>query len=344
MVQYQPLGVCALVGAWNATLMFIGAKIGACLAAGNTAIYKASEKSPLAVLILAPLFKEAGFPDGVVNFVSGAGATGDLLAKHMQIRKISFTGSLGVGRLVLKAAAESNLKRVTLELGGKSPAVIFADADIGNAVGVVSQAILALSGQVCVCTSRVLVEESIVDNVVEGVKAYLEGARHIIGDPMKKENFLGPLVDKKQFDRVMGFIEKGKTEAKLITGGERNGTDSFYVQPTLFLNPAAEATIYREEIFGPVMMIKTFQTEQEAIEMANDTEFGLFASVFTKDVGKGLRVAGKIEAGTVSINKGSGLDVDTAFGGWKQSGLGRECGIYGLKAFLQEKTINVAMG
>jgi len=261
----------------------------------------------------------------------------------MQIRKISFTGSLGVGRLILKAAAESNLKRVTLELGGKSPAVVFADADLGNAVASVSQAILALTGQVCVATSRVLVEESIVSDVVQGVKAYFEGAKQAMGDPMKMESFVGPVVDQKQFDRVMGFIEQGKKEAELITGGERNGSDGLFIQPTLFLNPSKEATIYKQEIFGPVMMIKTFKSEEEAIEMANDTEFGLFASIFTKDVGKGLRVANKLEAGNISINQGFAFDVDTAFGGWKQSGWGREGGIYGLKAFLQEKTIKVKM-
>jgi aldehyde dehydrogenase (NAD+) len=336
------MGVCALVGAWNATLAFVGMKLGACLAAGNTAIFKASEKSPLAVLMLAPLFKGAGFPDGVVNFVSGAGATGDLLAKHMQIRKISFTGSLSVGRLVLKAAAESNLKRVTLELGGKSPAVVFADADLETAVAGVSQAILSLSGQICVCTSRVIVEESIVEDMVQGVKAYLEGARQMIGDPMK-EGMFGPLVDEKQFDRVMGLIKKGKEEAELITGGERNGTEGFFVQPTLFLNPGSDATIFREEIFGPVIAMKTFKTEEEAIELANDTEFGLFATVFSKDIKKALRVAGKIEAGGVSINEGFSIDLDTSFGGWKQSGIGREGGVYGLKAFLQEKTIKINM-
>lgn len=343
LVQWQPLGVCALVVAWNATLAFVGFKIGPCLAAGNTVVFKASEKSPLAILMLAPLFKEAGFPDGVVNFVSGTGATGDLLAHHMRIRKISFTGSMNVGRRVLKAAAESNLKRVTLELGGKSPALIFADADVQSAVLQIAKAILTLSGQVCVCTSRILVEESIVNEVVQGMKAFLEGARQIMGDPMKAETMLGPLVDKTQFDRVMSFIEQGKKEAKLITGGIQDGSEGFFVQPTLFLDPGEKATIYREEIFGPVMLIKTFKNEEEAIEMANDTEYGLFAAVFTKDTKKGLRVAGKVEAGTVLINQGFGFDMDTAFGGWKQSGIGLEGGEYGLKAFLQAKTVKISM-
>jgi aldehyde dehydrogenase (NAD+) len=318
-------------------------KIGPALATGNTIIFKASEKSPLAVLLMAPLFKQAGFPDGVVNFVNGGGDVGDMLARHMQIRKISFTGSLAVGRKVLSAAAESNLKRVTLELGGKSPAVVFEDADLEKAIATVCQAILGLTGQACVSTARVLVQEGVLDQVVVGVKAYLEGARKAMGDPMDEGNMIGPLVDEKQFDRVMSFIEQGKQEAELITGGDREGSESFYVQPTLFVNSGSAAKVYREEIFGPVMIINTFKTEEDAVEMANDTEFGLFASIFTKDVKKGLRVAGKIEAGTVGINKGFAYDMDSPFGGWKCSGLGREGGVYGLKSFLQEKAILVDM-
>ena len=293
--------------------------------------------------MLAPLFKEAGFPDGVVNVISGAGPTGELLARHMQIRMISFTGSAFVGRKVLAAAAESNLKRVTLELGGKSPAVVFKDADLPKIVPLVCQAILALTGQACIAAARVLVEEEIYDEVVEGVKEFLEKARGTIGDPMEKKTMIGPLIDEKQFERVMTFIEKGKGEAELVSGGERIGDEGFFVQPTLFLKPGREATIYREEIFGPVMMINTFKTEEEAIEMANDTEYGLYASIYSRDVAKALRVAGKIEAGTVSINKRFQLDLNSAFGGWKGSGLGREGGSYGLKEFLQEKTIKISM-
>jgi len=182
-----------------------------------------------------------------------------------------------------------------------------------------------------------------VDEVVKRVKVILDGARKAMGDPMKKESMIGPLADGVQYGRVMGYIEKGKKEAELITGGEQGTDGGFFVQPTLFLNPGEEASIYREEIFGPVMIIKTFKTEEEAIRMGNDTEYGLFSSVFTKDMKKALRVAEKIEAGMVSINKGYALDIDTAFGGWKASGLGREGGLYGLKAFLQEKTIKIAM-
>lgn len=278
-----------------------------------------------------------------MNVISGAGPTGDLLAHHMSIHMISFTGSAFVGRKILEASAKSNLKRVTLELGGKSPALVFGDADLKKAVPIIGQAILALTGQVCICAARVLVQEEIYDEVVAGVKVFLEGSRKLIGDPMDSKSMIGPLVDEKQFERVMGFIEKGKTEAELAVGGERIGEKGFFVQPTLFLKPAKEATIYREEIFGPVMMINTFKTEEEAIDMANDTEYGLYAAIYTTDMVRALRVAGKVEAGTISINKGFAFDLNSAFGGWKSSGLGREGGNYGLKEFLQEKSIKISM-
>jgi aldehyde dehydrogenase (NAD+) len=343
IVQHQAYGVCALIAAWNATITYFAAKIAAALAAGNTVIFKASEKSPLAVLLLAPLLAQAGFPPGVVNIISGAGQTGDLLAHHMQIRMISFTGSAFVGRKILEASAKSNMKRVALELGGKSPAIVFKDADLKKAIPTIGQAILALTGQVCICASRVLVEEEVYEEVVAGVKTFLEGSRKLIGDPMDSKSMVGPLVDEAQFNRVMGFISVGKDEAKLAFGGERIGEKGFFVQPTLFLNPGKEARIWKEEIFGPVMMINAFKTEEEAIEMANDTDYGLYASIYTADMAKALRVAGHVEAGTVSINKGFQYDINTAFGGWKGSGLGREGGMYGLKEFLQEKSIKISM-
>lgn len=332
-----------MIAAWNATITFFAMKIGPALAAGNTVIFKASEKSPLAVLLLAPLFKTAGFPDGVVNIISGAGPTGSLLAEHMRIRMISFTGSGVVGRKILEASAKSNLKRVCLELGGKSPAIVFADADLKKAIPIVGQAILTLTGQVCICASRVLVQEEVYEEVVAGLKTFLEGSRKLIGDPMDSKSMVGPLVDEGQFERVMGLISSGKEDAELAVGGERIGKEGFFVQPTLFLKPGKEARIWREEIFGPVMMVSTFKTEEEAIEMANDTEYGLYAAIYTRDVAKALRVAGKVEAGTVIVNKGFQLDTNTAFGGWKMSGLGREGGEYGLKEFLQEKSIKISM-
>jgi aldehyde dehydrogenase (NAD+) len=343
IVQHQPFGPCALIAAWNATLTFFAYKIAPALATGNTVIFKASEKSPLSVLLLAPLFKEAGFPDGVVNIVSGGASTGNFLARHMGIRLISFTGSALAGKKVMEAAAQTNLKKVTLELGGKSPAVVFADADLEKSIPFIAQSVLGLSGQICIAASRVLVHEDIYENVVKGLKGVFEKASKMAGDPLKKETMLGPLVDEGQFKRVMGLIESGKGEAELATGGQRTGDASFFVQPTLFLKPGKDARIYREEIFGPVMMINTFKTEEEAIEMANDTDYGLFASIWTKDVAKALKVAGKIEAGTITINKAFGFDANTAFGGWKGSGVGREGGLYGLKEFLHEKTIKIAM-
>jgi aldehyde dehydrogenase (NAD+) len=341
--QHQPFGPCALIGAWNATLTFFAYKIAPALATGNTVIFKASEKSPLSVLFLAPLFKEAGFPDGVVNIVSGGASTGNLLARNMGIRLISFTGSAPAGKKVMEAAAQSNLKKVTLELGGKSPALVFADADLEKSIPFIAQSVLGLSGQICISASRVLVHEDIYENVVKGLKGVFEKASKMAGDPMIKETMLGPLVDEGQFKRVMGFIESGKGEAELAAGGERIGNASFFVQPTLFLRPERDAKIYREEIFGPVMMINTFKTEEEAIEMANDTEYGLYASIWTKDVAKALKVAGKIEAGVITINKPFGFDTNSAVGGWKGSGVGREGGHYGLQEFLQVKTIKIGM-
>ena len=318
-------------------------KIAPALAAGNTVVFKASEKSPLAVLLLAPLLAQAGFPPGVVNIISGGAKIGDLLAHHMEVRMISFTGSASVGRKILEASAKSNMKRVTLELGGKSPAIVFNDGDLKKAIPNVGQAILALTGQVCVCAARVLVQEEVYEEVVAGVKAFLEGSRKLIGDPMDSKSMIGPLVDEAQFNRVMGYISVGKEEAELAFGGERIGEKGFFVQPTLFLNPGREARIWNEEIFGPVMTINTFKTEEEAIEMANDTVYGLYAAIYTTDMVKALRVAGNVDAGTVSVNKGFQSDLDTAFGGWKGSGLGREGGMYGLKEFLQEKTIKISM-
>jgi aldehyde dehydrogenase (NAD+) len=227
----------------------------------------------------------------------------------MGIRLISFTGSAPAGKKVMEAAARSNLKRVTLELGGKSPALVFADADLEKSIQFIAQSVLGLSGQICISASRVLVHEDIYENVVKGLKDVFEKAGKMAGDPMIKETMLGPLVDEGQFKRVMGFIESGKGEAELGAGGERIGDASFFVQPTLVLKPESDAKIYREEIFGPVMMINTFKTE-EAIEMANDTDYGLYASIWTKDVAKALRAAGKIEAGVVTINKAFGFDTN----------------------------------
>jgi aldehyde dehydrogenase (NAD+) len=278
----------SIVGAWKdvgrvilssgSKLTFVFAQIAPAVAAGNTYIFKSSEKSPLGALALGELVKEAGFPPGVINFVTGAGKVGSLLASHMDIAKIAFTGSAATGRLVQIAAAKSNLKHCTLELGGKSPAIIFDDADVDNAVRYNSQGFLLNSGQICAAGSRVLVQEGIAPKIIEAIKqafAQLDGA---MGDAASEQTYLGPLADKQQFDRVMSFLEEGKKEGagmEVLTGGNRKGDKGMFVEPTIILNPDLKSKIYTDEIFGPVLTIKTFKTEDEAIEMANNTSYGL---------------------------------------------------------------------
>ncbi|KAF2866600.1 putative aldehyde dehydrogenase [Massariosphaeria phaeospora] len=339
VMQYHPIGVCAGIGAWNGAPAFFGFKVASAVATGCTIVYKASEKSPIGVLQLGELVKEAGFPPGVINIISGDGRTGAMLARHMGIRKISFTGSVPVGKKIQEEAAKSNLKRVVLELGGKSPSMIFNDADIENALTHSSQNFLFNTGQGCVSASRAFIQEDIAPKFIDALKERFDQFKHAIGAPLDPNTFIGPLADGKQMERVMGFLESGKNEAELVTGGNRHGDTGFYVEPTIFLNPKDGARIYREEIFGPVLTIKTFKTEEEAVEMANDTEYGLSACVFTSSTSRALRVAGQIESGMVNINTSQVFGIDSSFGGWKQSGIGREGGRAGLMEFLQGKLI-----
>lgn len=277
----------------------------------------------------------------MLNIITGDGKTGAMLASHMDINKISFTGSVFTGKKVQELAAKSNLKRVVLELGGKSPSLIFADADIDNALQHHSQNFLFNSGQVCVAATRTFVHEDIAAKFIEQLKVKFEQFSHTMGSPLESNTFLGPLADGKQFERVMSFLEIGKKEAELVTGGVRKGDSGFYVEPTIFLNPKDDARIYREEIFGPVITLRTFKTEEEAIELANDTSFGLSSCIFTNSLSRALRVSKKLEAGVVNINTSNVMGMDTPFGGWKQSGLGREGGRQGLMHYVESKTINI---
>ena len=253
------------------------------MAAGNTFIFKSSEKSPLGTLAVGELVKEAGFPPGVINLVSGGGKVGALLASHMEIAKISFTGSTAAGRLVQIAAAKSNLKRCTLELGGKSPSIIFNDADLENAVRYNSEGFLLNSGQVCSAGSRVLVQEGIAPKFIEALRDAFLKINQAVGDPASEQTFMGPLADRKQFDRVMSFLEDGKKEGlEMITGGVRKGDKGRFIEPTILLNPDLKSKIYREEIFGPVLSVRTFKTEEEVIELANDTTYGLSCKLLVR--------------------------------------------------------------
>lgn len=265
-------------------------------------IVKPSEKTPLGSLAIAPLFEKAGIPKGVVQILTGAGEVGAMLASHMRIRKISFTGSIGTGKKIQEAAAKSNLKRCTLELGGKSPAVIFEDANLDNALTWTINAILARSGQVCVAATRVYVHSSISKDFIDKYVEKMKAAASDMGDPQDSSVKMGPLVDQGQFERVQGMINRGKSEAELVVGGVQHGDTGCYMEPTVFLNPKADAEIYRNEIFGPVAVIKTFETEDEVLKMANDTEYGLMSGVCTRDISRALRVSKKLDTGVVGIN------------------------------------------
>ncbi|KAH8893048.1 aldehyde dehydrogenase [Thozetella sp. PMI_491] len=339
LVRHEPIGVCAAVCPFNAPVATLFFKVGPALATGNTIVVKPSEKTPLGTLAIGPLFKLAGIPDGVVQILTGAGATGELLASHMRIRKISFTGSVATGKKIQIAAAKSNLKRVTLELGGKSPAVVFEDANLDNALTWTVNAIMARSGQVCVAASRVYVQNSIADKFIEEYSKRMKAAAEKMGDPADQETAYGPLVDKLAYERVQKMIERGKTEAKLVVGGETLGQTGYFIQPTVFVDPRPDAQILHEEIFGPVSVINTFETEEEVIERANDTEFGLMAGVFTRDITRALRVSAKLDSGVVGVNCVSVMNIAAPFGGKKQSGLGREFSSEVLRAYTEPKTV-----
>jgi aldehyde dehydrogenase (NAD+) len=344
IVAYEPLGVCSGIAAWNATHTLAAWKMAPALAAGNTFVFKPSEKSPLGAVALGELIIEAGFPPGVINIVTGAASVGALLASHMEIAKIAFTGSAAAGRAVQIAATKSNMKHVSLELGGKSPALIFDDADVENAVMHNAEGFLRNTGQICFASSRVLVQEGIAPQFIEGVKKAFEAAGKKMGDTSLKETAFGPLADKAQFNRVMDFLKDGKAEGvEILTGGDRMGDRGAFIQPTVLLNPDLQSRLYRDEIFGPVICVRTFKTEEEAIQLANDTTYGLGSSVFTSDIPRALRVASKIETGAVGVNQAFRALPQVPFGGVKQSGYGRECGYEGLRGYLHAKSILINM-
>lgn len=341
IVSYEPYGVCAGIASWNAAYFNEGMKIAPALAAGNTAIFKPSEKSPLACLALGRLVIEAGFPPGVINLVTGAGTTGSLMSSHMGIQKLSFTGTAHVGRLIQIAAAKSNFKSVALELSGKSAALVFDDADLPLAIAHCSQEMLLNTGQICAATSKLLVHESIAPKFIEGVKqAFKDLGGPAMGDPMDKNTFLGPLADQKHFDMVMGYINGAKKEGiELLAGGERKGTEGNFLLPTLFMNPGANSKIWKEDMFGPVAMITTFKDEDEALKLANDTEYGLSGRIYTSSYSRALRVGRRLQVGACGINGAAIPHYSWPFGGWKLSGHGKEGGLLGLKEYLQVKTL-----
>lgn len=299
----QPFGVTAGITPWNVPLPMVLFKIGPALITGNTIVIKTSEKSPLSPLIVGQCCQEIGLPKGVVNLLNGYGQpSGEALAKHMDVRKISFTGSALTGRAIKKAAAESNLKNVTLELGGKSPLIIFPDANIEEAVPAAVFSILLNSGQACIASSRIYVHEDIADKFTEAMKSAMQQMGQA-GDPLHSKAMRGPQVDSIQFDRVMSFLNYAKeNNLDVPIGGVRDGETGYYVAPTMIVNAPEDSRVMKEEIFGPVVCVNTFTDEDEVLRRANDTEYGLYASVYTKDIQRALRVAKKFEAGSVGIN------------------------------------------
>merc|ERR1719172_192640 len=297
--------------------------------------------------MMCHLFKEAGFPPGVINVINGPGTTGDIIARHPKIVKVAFTGSTAVGQKIVVAAGESNLKKVTLELGGKSPMIICKDADLEQAAVACHVGLFVNMGQCCCASSRIFIHEDIHDQFVEKITAMAKRLR-TQGDTKSETDIpicdLGPQVDKIQFDKVLGYIESGKAEgAKVALGGGRQGDKGYFVQPTVFTEVKDEMKIAKEEIFGPVMQLMKFKTLDEAIERANNTHFGLAAGICTRDVGTALAAAKDLEAGTVWINSYDNFDMAAPFGGFKNSGWGREKGEYALNNYIEVKTVMVPM-
>ncbi|GAB5590041.1 aldehyde dehydrogenase (NAD(P)(+)) ald5 [Umbelopsis nana] len=340
--RHEPIGVCGAIIPWNFPLLMFAWKIAPALATGNVVVIKTSELTPLSALKVASLAKEAGFPPGVLNVITGYGhITGDLLARHKKLGKIAFTGSTNVGRLVMKAAAESNLKKVTLELGGKSPNIIFDDADLDLAIKWSFRGVFFNHGQTCCAGTRIYVQEGIYDKFIEKFKAHT--SQTPIGHPQDDTTFQGPQVSQTQYDRIMGYIDSGKKEGATVTlGGNRWGTEGYYVEPTIFTDVREDMTIMKEEIFGPVVCVSKFKDEEEAVKLANNTNYGLASAIFSESNRRCIEVAKRIKAGTVWVNCVNVLHANTPFGGYKESGIGRENGEYALDNYTQVKVIKMA--
>ncbi|KAK0099020.1 hypothetical protein PV326_009771 [Microctonus aethiopoides] len=341
VTQKEPVGVVGQIIPWNYPVMMLAWKWGPALAAGCTIVLKPAEQTPLTALYLAALSKEAGFPNGVINVVPGYGPTaGAALSQHPDIRKVAFTGSTEIGHVILNAAANSNLKRVSLELGGKSPIVIFDDANINEAAQIAHDALFGNHGQSCCAGSRTFVQAKIYDEFVKIAKEL--AMKKKVGDPFDPTTNQGPQIDQEMFDKVLGLIKSGKDEGAVVqTGGERQGNVGYFIKPTVFSNVKDNMRIAKEEIFGPVQSILKFDTLEEVIERANNTTYGLAAAVITNDINKALQFSRAVEAGSVWVNCYDAITPQTPFGGYKKSGIGRELGEDGLEGYLETKTISI---
>ncbi len=338
----EALGICLGIGAWNYPTQIACWKAAPALACGNAMIFKPSETTPLCALKIAEILSEAGLPDGVFNVVQGQGDVGAALLQDPRINKVSLTGSVATGRKVYQSAAVG-LKQVTLELGGKSPLIIFEDADLENAVGGAILANFYSSGQICSNGTRVFVHKAIKEAFLDRLSARLEQA--VIGDPLDETTNFGPLVSDRQMQIVQGFIALGISEgARLVCGGRRLERPGYYLAPTVFADVSDQMTIAREEIFGPVLSVLDFDDEGDVVARANNTEYGLSAGVFTRDISRAHRVIGKLQAGSCFINSYNDAPVEAPFGGMKLSGIGRENSKNAIEHYSQLKSVYVRMG
>lgn len=339
----EPIGICGQVIPWNFPLMMLSWKIAPALAMGNVLILKPASATPLNALYFASLCQQVGFPAGVVNIVPGAGgAVGTAITTHPKIRKVAFTGSTEIGKDIAVKASGSNLKKITLELGGKSAHLVFNDANIEKTIPNLVNGIFKNAGQICSSGSRIYVQEGIYDKLLPAFKEYVEKLK--VGSPFDPENFQGAITNKGQFDTIMKYIDIGKAEkAKILTGGERLGNKGYFVKPTIFYDVNEDMKIVKEEIFGPVVTISKFKDIEDGVAMANDSEFGLGAGIETENLSVALKVAKMLKSGTVWINTYNDFDSRVPFGGVKQSGYGREMGAEVYECYTEVKAVRIKL-
>jgi phenylacetaldehyde dehydrogenase len=335
----EPYGVVGLIFPWNGPAFNFCAKLAPSLAAGCSSVVKPAEETPLTAIVLDEILAEAGVPDGVANLVLGYGHTaGAAITAHPDVEKVAFTGSTEVGRAIVHAAADSNLNKVTLELGGKSPVLIFDDANLKAAISTAAFGTFIHSGQACVCGSRIFAQRGVYDQVVAGIAKMAN--RLQLGGPNEQGAVIGPLISQKQLTRVLGYLDEGKNDGvEIVTGGHRLDRKGYFVHPTVLTNVACTSRLFQEEIFGPVVTVLPFDDDDEAVALANDSTYGLAATAWTKDLGRAHRLAKRLKAGTVGLNCQMQFDHSMPFGGYKQSGWGYESGKAGLETYLQTKIV-----